>query len=81
MDVLQSVGAAAARLPVGAPDPVLCGESAVELYTGSLWATDDLDLYVTQPPRLIAELSLWVFAGPIVHVWDETCGIQSSRWG
>ena len=56
MDVLQLVGAAAARLPVGAPDPVLCGEFAVELYTGSLWATDDLDLYITQPRLLIAEL-------------------------
>ena len=54
--MLQLVGVAAARLPVGAPDPVLCGESAVELYTGSLWATDDLDLYISQPRLLIAEL-------------------------
>jgi hypothetical protein len=44
------------RLPVGAPDPVLCADSAVELYTGGLWATDDLDLYVRQPRLLIAEL-------------------------
>jgi hypothetical protein len=56
IDALQLVGAAAARLPVGAPDPVLCAESAVELYTGGLWATDDLDLYVSQPRLLIAEL-------------------------
>ena len=56
IDALQLVGAAAARLPVGAPDPVLCGESAVELYTGGLWATDDLDLYIAQPRLLIAEL-------------------------
>jgi hypothetical protein len=56
IDVLQLVGAAAAHLPVGAPDPVLCAESAVELYTGGLWATDDLDLYATQPRPLIAEL-------------------------
>jgi hypothetical protein len=56
IDALQLVGAAAARLPVGAPDPVLCAESAVELYTGGLWATDDLDFYVAQPHLLIAEL-------------------------
>jgi hypothetical protein len=56
IDALHLVGAAAARLPVGATDPVLCGEAAVELYTGGLWATDDLDLHVTQPRLLIAEL-------------------------
>jgi hypothetical protein len=56
IDALQLVGAAAARLPVGAPDPVLCAESAVELYTGGLRATDDLDLYVAQQRLLIAEL-------------------------
>jgi hypothetical protein len=56
IEALQLVGAVAVRLPVGAPDPVLCGETAVELYTGGLWATDDLDLYVTQPRLLIAEL-------------------------
>src|SRR5271166_2119847 len=56
IDALQLVGEAAAVLPVGASDPVLCGESAVELYTGGLWATDDLELYVLQPRLLTAEL-------------------------
>ena len=56
IDALQLVGAAAVRLPVGEPDPVLCGESAVELYTGGLWATDALELSVVQPHLLIAEL-------------------------
>jgi hypothetical protein len=56
IDALQLVGEAAARLPVGASDPVLCGESAVELYTGGLWATDDLELYVLQPRLMTAEL-------------------------
>ena len=49
IDALRLVGEAAARLPVGASDPILCGESAVELYTGGLWATDDLELSVVQP--------------------------------
>jgi hypothetical protein len=56
IDALQLVGAAAVRLPVGEPDPVLRGESAVELYTGGLWATDALELSVVQPHLLIAEL-------------------------
>jgi hypothetical protein len=56
IDALQLVGEATARLPVGVPDPVLCGEAAIELYTGGLWATDDLELYVAQPRPLIAEL-------------------------
>jgi hypothetical protein len=56
IDALQLVGAAAVRLPVGEPDPVLCGESAVELYTGGLWETDALELTVVQPHLLIAEL-------------------------
>src|SRR5271166_5882734 len=56
IDALQLVGEAAAVLPVGASDPVLCGESAVELYTGGLWATDDLELYVRQPRLLTTEL-------------------------
>ena len=41
---LRVLGEAAARLPLGVPDPVLCGAAAVELYTGGLWST----------PRLIA---------------------------
>jgi hypothetical protein len=56
IDALRLVGEAAARLPVGASDPILCGESAVELYTGGLWATDDLELSVVQPRLLTAEL-------------------------
>ena len=56
IDALRLVGEAAARLPVGASDPILCGESAVELYTGGLWASDDLELYVVQPRLLTAEL-------------------------
>jgi hypothetical protein len=56
IDALRLVGEAAARLPVGASDPILCRESAVELYTGGLWATDDLELYVVQPRLLTAEL-------------------------
>ena len=56
IDALRLVGEAAARLPVGASDPILCRESAVELYTGGLWATDDLELSGVQPRLLTAEL-------------------------
>jgi hypothetical protein len=44
IEALRVLGEAAARLPFGVPDPVLCGAAAVELYTGGLWST----------PRLIA---------------------------
>jgi hypothetical protein len=53
---LQLVGQATARLPVGVPDPVLHGSSAIELYTGGLWPAADLDLYASEPRPLIAEL-------------------------
>jgi hypothetical protein len=56
IDALQLLGQAAARLPVGVPDPVLCGEAAIELYIGGLWATDDLELHAAQPRLLTAEL-------------------------
>ena len=82
IDALRLVGEAAARLPVGASDPILCGEFAVELYTGGLWATDDLELYVVQPRLLTAELFAvgfrWSHSPRYV---DEACGIRSSRWG
>ena len=51
------------RLPVGEPDPVLCGESVVELYTGGPWETDALELTVVQPHLLIAELFAVGFRG------------------
>jgi hypothetical protein len=56
VDALQLVGEAAARLPVGVQDPILCGDSAVELYAGGLFATDELELHCSQPRLLIAEL-------------------------
>jgi hypothetical protein len=56
IDALRLVGEAAARLPIGVADPVLCGEAAIELYTGGLWVTDDIELSVAQPRLLTAEL-------------------------
>jgi hypothetical protein len=56
IDAMRLVGAAAGRLPVGVMDPILCGESAIELYTGGLFAADALELYATQPRLLTAEL-------------------------
>jgi hypothetical protein len=56
IDALHLVGEAAARLPVGASDPILCGESAIELYTGGLWETNVLALHCSHPRLLTAEL-------------------------
>jgi hypothetical protein len=53
---LQLLGLAAARLPFGVPDPILCGASAVALYTGDLWPVDELQVIAADTRPLIAEL-------------------------
>jgi hypothetical protein len=56
LSVLQLFAQAGARLPLGVPDPVLGGGSALELYTGGLWAASDLEVVAADAPRLTAEL-------------------------
>jgi hypothetical protein len=53
---LQLLGQAAARLPLGVPDPILCGASAVALYTGDLWPVDELQVIAADTRPLTAEL-------------------------
>lgn len=53
---LNVLAQAAARLSVGARDPILSGASAVELYTGSLWSMPDLELVCTDAVPLMTEL-------------------------
>ena len=53
---LQLLAQAAARLPVGVQDPILGGSSAVELYTGGLWASPNLEVLTPHPQALTAEL-------------------------
>jgi hypothetical protein len=53
---LQLLGLAAARLPFGVPDPMLCGASAVALYTGDLWPVDELQVIAADTRPLTAEL-------------------------
>ena len=53
---LQLLAQAAARLPVGVQDPILGGGSAVELYTGGLWASPNLEVLTPHPQALTAEL-------------------------
>jgi len=53
---LQLLGQAAARLPFGVPDPILCGASAVALYTGDLWPVGELQLIAADTRPLTAEL-------------------------
>jgi hypothetical protein len=53
---LQLLGLAAARLPFGVPDPILCGASAVALYTGDLWPVDELQVIAADTRPLTAEL-------------------------
>lgn len=65
LSALTLFGQASARLPFGAPDPVLCGGSAVELYTGGLWVSADLEV-VTHDARL---LTMELFA--VGFRWSE----------
>jgi hypothetical protein len=53
---LRLIGSAAARLPYGAPEPVLGDQAAVELYSGGLWAARQVELLTTEARRLRAEL-------------------------
>jgi hypothetical protein len=53
LDLLAEAGA---RLPFGVPDPVLCGGSAVEFYTGGLWSTEDLEVIGGDTRSLTSEL-------------------------
>jgi hypothetical protein len=53
---LNLLARATARLPVGALDPTLSGASAVELYTGGLWSTPDVELLCGEPRPLMTEL-------------------------
>lgn len=56
LDALTLLAQVGARLPFGVPDPVLCGLSAMELYTGSLWSTDVLEVVCSNTRHLAAEL-------------------------
>src|ERR1700719_273267 len=56
VDALQLLGQAAARLPFGVPDPILCGASAVALYTGDLWPVGELQVVAADTRPLTAEL-------------------------
>src|SRR5580700_8684825 len=53
---LQLLGLAAARLPFGVPDPILCGASAVALYTGDLWRVGELQVIAADTRPLTTEL-------------------------
>ena len=56
VEALRAVAEAGERLPVGASDPVLSGAAAVELYSGGLWSTPELEVTSPSPRLLIAEL-------------------------
>ena len=53
---LRLLGLAAARLPFGVPDPILCGASAVALYTGDLWPVSEIQVVAADARPLTAEL-------------------------
>jgi hypothetical protein len=53
---LRLVGSAALRLPYGVPEPVLAGQAAIELYSGGLWRTRQVELLTTETRRLQVEL-------------------------
>jgi hypothetical protein len=47
---------AAARQPLGPPDPILCGVAAVRLYTGDLWSAGWIEVFAADVRTLIIEL-------------------------
>ncbi|MGA9866555.1 MAG: hypothetical protein WBQ75_08955 [Acetobacteraceae bacterium] len=57
---MQVLGRAAARLPYGVPDPVLCGAAAVALYTGAFRSACALDVRA-DARALNAELMVFGF--------------------
>jgi hypothetical protein len=56
LGALKLFAQAGRRLPIGVSDPVLCGDSAVELYTGGLWSAADLEVIASDARLHIAEL-------------------------
>jgi hypothetical protein len=56
LSALELLAQASARLPFGVADPMLCGGSAVELYTGSLWPAADLEMVGSDARLLTSEL-------------------------
>ena len=56
VNALRSLGTAVACLPFGVPDPVICGATAVELYTGGLWSSSNLEVLAVEARPLVAEL-------------------------
>jgi hypothetical protein len=56
LDAMKALAQAGARLPLGVPDPVLYGASAIELYTGGLWPATDLEVLAAEARLLTAEL-------------------------
>ena len=57
VNALRLLGMAVARLPLGVPDPVICDATAVELYTGGLWPSANLEVLAAEARPLVAELS------------------------
>jgi hypothetical protein len=53
---LRLLGQAVTRLPFGVSDPILCGVSAVALYTGDLWPVGELQVIAADTRPLTAEL-------------------------
>ena len=56
LGALQLLGQAIAHVPFGMPDPILCGASAIELYTGRLWPGAALEVRVADVRVLNAAL-------------------------
>jgi hypothetical protein len=71
---LRLLGEAAAHLPYGVPDPIICGTAAVELYTGGLWQAADLELLAADARPLTAELFAVGFR------WTERPRCRGGLW-
>ena len=76
---LELLSLASARLPFGVPDPVLCGDAAVALYTGGLRRASALAVATADAGKLVAELfgvGFRVFRDPRqTYLWHSDCGV------
>jgi hypothetical protein len=71
IESLHLLAQAAARLPLGMPEPILCGASVIELYTGGLWPGPGIELLASDTRQLAATL----FAvGNVPVAAIEACG-------
>ena len=72
---LQLLARAAMRQPLGPPDPVLCGDAAVRLYTGDLWCSGCIEVFAADAWMLII-CTVW---RPTSHEQDRVGSVAAAN--